>query len=147
MTENEVIQVLLVEDNEGDVLLVNEAFSSYSQRFELVSVSDGDQALMYLKKAGEYANAPTPDIILLDMNLPKRDGRQLLTSIKSDDELKVIPTLVMTSSRAAQDIKKSYELCANAYIIKPSSLTQFEALVKGIELFWANIAQLPTKYR
>jgi CheY-like chemotaxis protein len=135
---------LLVEDNPGDVRLTQEALKSHKVQNNLHVVCDGEEALAYLRKQGKYKDAPRPDIILLDLNLPKKDGREVLADIKSDPLLKCIPVVVITSSEAEQDIIKSYNLNANCYVTKPVNLNQFIKVVQSINEFWITIVKLPS---
>ena len=138
------IDILLVEDNPGDVRLTIEALKDGKVRNRLSVVQDGVEALAFLRREGKYAGAPRPDLILLDLNLPKKDGRAVLSEIKADEHLKRIPVVVLTTSSSEQDILKTYELHANCYITKPVDLEQFIEVVKGIEDFWLTIVKLPT---
>lgn len=135
---------LLVEDNPGDVRLTQEALRSHKVQNNLHVVSDGEEAMAFLRKQGKYANAPRPDIILLDLNLPRKDGREVLADIKSDPNLKTIPVVVITSSEAEQDVIKSYNLNANCYVTKPVNLDQFIKVVQSINDFWLTIVKLPS---
>lgn len=139
------IEILLVEDSAGDVRLVQENLKESKVRNTLNVVGDGIEAMAYLRKEGKYKDTPRPDLILLDLNLPKKDGRQVLTEIKSDENLKCIPVVVLTISKAEEDIMKSYSLHANAYISKPVDLNQFLKVVKAIEEFWLTVVKLPVK--
>ena len=139
------IQILLVEDNPGDVRLTIEALKEGKVRNELRVVSDGAEALGFLRREGGYADATRPDLILLDLNLPKKDGREVLEEIKADERLKRIPVVILTSSRAEQDVLRSYDLSANCYITKPVDLDQFISVVKSIEDFWLTVVTLPTE--
>jgi two-component system, chemotaxis family, response regulator Rcp1 len=130
------VRVLLVEDNQGDRRLTQEAFLGTNNSIQLLLVSDGMEAIAFLQHEGAYVHAPRPDIILLDLNLPKMDGRALLAQIKADDELKTIPTVVVTSSEADSDVINSYKLHANSYVTKPMHLSDFHRLVKSINDFW-----------
>ena len=136
--------VLLVEDSPGDVRLTQEAFRDASKSVCLHVVTDGVEAMMFLKREGACLNAPRPDLILLDLNLPKMDGREVLGWIKKDATLKTIPTVILTTSVAEADIAKSYQLQANCYLSKPVQLDEFEGLVKSINEFWLTRAKLPT---
>lgn len=138
-----VIEILLVEDNPGDVELVKEALSDSKMRNEMHVAMDGVEALKFLKRQGEHAEAECPDLILLDLNLPKKSGREVLHEIKSDPELKFIPVVVLTSSKAEEDVIKSYNLHANCYITKPVDFDQFLKVVKSIEDFWLTVVKLP----
>jgi CheY-like chemotaxis protein len=137
------IEILLVEDNPGDVRLTQEAFKEIKMRNRLNVVKDGVEAMAFLRRQGEYADAPRPDLILLDLNLPKKDGREVLAEIKNDDSLKRIPVIILTVSGAEEDILKTYNSHANAYITKPIDLEQFGKVVKSIEDFWLTIVKLP----
>jgi two-component system, chemotaxis family, response regulator Rcp1 len=138
-----LIDILLVEDNPGDADLAREALESNKMCNELQVVSDGEEAMAYLRREGKYADAWRPDLILLDLNLPKKDGREVLAEIKADDDLKRIPVVVLTMSRDEEDILKSYNLHANCYITKPIDVSQFFKVVKTIEDFWLGIVVLP----
>jgi CheY-like chemotaxis protein len=135
---------LLVEDNPGDVRLTQEALRSHKVQNNLHVVGDGEEAMAFLRRQGKYANAPRPDIILLDLNLPRKDGREVLADIKSDPNLKTIPVVVITSSEAEQDVIKSYNLNANCYVTKPVNLDQFIKVVQSINDFWLTIVKLPS---
>ncbi len=137
------IEILLVEDNPGDVDLARNALENSKIRNILHAVSNGEEAMAFLRCQGEYANASRPDLVLLDLNLPRKDGREVLAEIKSDDDLKRIPVVILTSSRDEEDILKSYNLHANCYITKPMDLNQFIKVVKSIEDFWFTIVKLP----
>jgi CheY-like chemotaxis protein len=138
-----LVEILLVEDNPGDARLTREAFKEGKVLNHLNVVGDGVQALAYLSKEGEYARAERPDLILLDLNLPKKDGREVLEEIKADPNLRRIPVVVLTTSEAEKDIVNSYELHANAYITKPVELDRFIDIVQSIENFWLTIVKLP----
>jgi CheY-like chemotaxis protein len=137
------IEILLVEDNPGDVRLTIEALKEAKVYNHLSVASDGVEALAFLRREGKYAGAARPDLILLDLNLPKRDGREVLAEIKSDERLRTIPVVILTTSRAEQDILQSYSLHANCYITKPVDLDQFIKVVQSIEDFWLTIVALP----
>lgn len=137
------IEILLVEDSPGDVRLTQESLRETKVRNKLHVVTDGVEALAFLRRKGDYAHVPRPDLILLDLNLPKKDGREVLAEIKSDERLKRIPVVIMTISSAEEDILQSYNLHANCYISKPIDLNQFVKVVKSIENFWLTIVQLP----
>jgi len=137
------IEVLLVEDSPGDVRLTQEVFRDVNQFVYLHVVNDGVEAMAFLKNEGKLTHAPRPDLILLDLNLPKMDGRQVLAQIKEDDNLKTIPTVILTTSENQMDILKSYQLLANCYLPKPVELDQFESLVKSINEFWLTKVKLP----
>jgi DNA-binding response OmpR family regulator len=137
------IEILLVEDNPGDADLAREALEGSKFNNDLHVVDDGEKAMAFLRREGPYAAAPRPDLILLDLNLPRKDGRQVLAEIKSDDYLKRIPVVILTTSRAEEDVIKSYNLHANCFITKPIDLHQFLNVVKAIEDFWLSIVVLP----
>jgi len=137
------IEVLLVEDSPGDVRLTQEAFREANMAIRLHVATDGVEALAFLRREGIHANAPRPDFILLDLNLPKMDGREVLAHIKEDAGLTTIPTVILTTSEAEVDIVKSYQLRANCYLSKPVQLEEFEGLVKSINDFWLTQAKLP----
>lgn len=137
------IEILLVEDNPGDVRLTVEAFKEGKVRNNLSVVEDGAAALAFLRRQGKYADAPRPDLVLLDLNLPGKDGREVLAEIKADPGLRRIPVIVLTTSQAEQDVLKAYNLNANCYISKPIDLTEFFAVVRSIEDFWLAIVKLP----
>jgi chemotaxis family two-component system response regulator Rcp1 len=137
------IDILLVEDNPGDVRLAIEAFKEGKVSNRLNVAKDGIEALAFLKQEGRYSNAPRPDLILLDLNLPKKDGREVLAEIKADRNLKRIPVVILTTSNAEEDILKAYNLNGNCYITKPVDLDQFFTVVKYIENFWLTVVTLP----
>jgi len=141
------IEVLLVEDSPGDVRLTREAFGAANNSVRLHVAADGVEAVAFLKREGIYANAPRPAIILLDLNMPKMDGRQVLVHIKEDPDLKSIPIVILTTSESEVDIAKSYELQANCYLSKPVQLDSFDALVKSINDFWMTKVKLPQPQR
>ena len=141
---NGSIQVLLVEDNPGDVRLTKEALKEGKLLNQLTVVGDGVEALSFLRKEGKYADAVQPELILLDLNLPKKDGREVLAEIKADPKLRRIPVVVLTTSSAEEDILKIYDLHANCYITKPVDLEQFMGVVKSIEDFWVSVVKLPS---
>jgi CheY-like chemotaxis protein len=137
------LRVLLVEDSPGDVRLTQEAFRGVNQGIDLSVVTDGMQAMQFLRHEGAYVDELFPDIILLDLNLPRMDGREVLAQIKEDETLKLIPTIILTTSSAESDILKSYMLQANCYLNKPVQLDAFEALVGSINDFWLTKVKLP----
>ncbi|MBA3672542.1 MAG: response regulator [Gemmatimonadaceae bacterium] len=137
--------VLLVEDHPGDVRLTREVFREANQSIQLHVATDGAQAMAFLRREGEHEQAPRPDLILLDLNLPRIDGRQVLAQIKEDSDLKTIPTVILTTSEDTADIDGSYQLQANSYLTKPVQLDAFENLVKSINDFWLVKAKLPLK--
>jgi CheY-like chemotaxis protein len=139
----EPVEVLLVEDNPGDVLLTREALRDGKVHTRLNVVTDGEQALAYLRRQPPFENAQRPDLILLDLNLPRKNGQEVLAEIKGDEFFRRIPVVVLTSSQAEQDILKSYDLRANCYITKPVNLDQFIRVVHSIEEFWLTVVKLP----
>jgi CheY-like chemotaxis protein len=139
------IQILLVEDNPGDARLASEALKDGKVSNNLYHVTDGVEAMAFMRREGEYASAPRPDLILLDLNLPRKDGREVLSEIKEDPELRLVPVVVMTTSAAERDLIKSYELHANAYVVKPMDLDQFIEVVQAIENFWFTVVKLPQR--
>ena len=144
-TANAPIDILLVEDNPGDVRLTKEALSDAKVLNTLTVAIDGLEALAALRREGRFANAPRPDIILLDLNLPRKDGRAVLAEIKADPELRRIPVVVLTTSKAEEDVLRTYDLHANCYITKPLDLEQFITVVKSIEDFWFTVVKLPSE--
>jgi CheY-like chemotaxis protein len=138
------IEVLLVEDDPGDVLLIREAFADNKVHNNLNVVSDGEQALAYLRQEGEYAGALRPDLMLLDLNLPRKDGREVLAEVKGDERLRSIPVVVLTTSEAEEDVLKSYQLHANAYVTKPVDFERFVAIVRQIDDFFVSVVRLPS---
>ena len=137
------IDILLVEDNPGDVRLTREGLKESRVPNTLHVVEDGVRALAFLRREGEYAGKPRPDIILLDLNLPKKDGREVLEEIKSDTSLRRIPVVVLTTSTSQEDVQKTYDLHANSYVTKPADLEQFIQVVKSLDDFWFSIVKLP----
>jgi CheY-like chemotaxis protein len=137
------IEILLVEDNPGDARLTREALALSKVRNNLHHVRDGEEAVAFLRRQNGYAHAPTPDLVLLDLNLPRRDGREVLEDIKNDAALKHIPVVILTSSQAEEDILRSYRLHANCFITKPVDLEQLTKVVNGIEQFWFTLVRLP----
>lgn len=137
------IHLLMVEDNPDDILLTQEALKDAKVHCKLNTAEDGVEAMAYLKKQGKYADAITPDIILLDLNLPKKDGREVLKEIKKDENLRKIPVVILTTSDAAEDIEQAYRNHVNCYITKPVDLDQFIKVVRTIEDFWFTIVKLP----
>lgn len=144
---NEPVHILLVEDNPGDVHLTEEALHEGKVLNRLSVVNDGVEALAFLRREGRYADARRPDLILLDLNLPRIDGRQVLAAIKQDPDLHRIPVVVLTSSRAEEDILRTYNLNANCYVTKPVDLDQFLHVIKSIEDFWLTVVRLPRETR
>jgi len=141
--KHRAFEILVVEDNPGDVRLIMESLKDGRVLSNPRVVSDGMEALVFLHREGKYANAPRPDIILLDLNLPKKNGKEVLAEIKNDPALKRIPVVILTASSAEQDILKSYNLHANCYITKPLDLEGFTAVMKAIENFWLTVVKLP----
>ena len=137
------LEVLLVEDSPGDVRLTKEALGEANPSIGLHVATDGVEAMAFLRRSGVHGDAPRPDLILLDLNLPRMDGREVLAHIKEDEMLKTIPTIILTTSEAEADILKSYQLRANCYLSKPVRLDEFESLVKGINEFWLTKVKLP----
>jgi len=140
------LEILLVEDNEGDIRLTIEAFKEAKIRNQIKVVRDGEEALDYLRKQGSYVNALSPDIILLDINLPKIDGKEVLSTMKNDPVLKSIPVIMLTTSSAHSDVEESYANHANCYVIKPVDLNKFMDVVRSIEDYWVSIVKLPNKH-
>jgi len=138
-----MVDVLLVEDDEGDVLMTREAFEHYKIRNNLHVVRDGEQALQFVRREGDFATAPRPGLIMLDLNLPRRDGLEVLAEIKADPDLRVIPVVILTTSQAEEDILRSYDLHANAYVTKPVDLDAFMSVVRQIDDFFLTVARLP----
>jgi CheY-like chemotaxis protein len=136
------VHVLLVEDDPGDVLMTREAFGHYKLRNVLHVVTDGEQALQFLRQTGDYADAPRPGLILLDLNLPRRDGLEVLAELKADPELKVIPVVILTTSQAHEDILRSYALHANAYVSKPVDFERFMDVIRQIDNFFVTVVRL-----
>lgn len=136
--------IFLVEDNRGDIRLIQEAFKSVETPCEVSVARDGVEAMAYLRREGEYSQAVAPDLILLDLNMPRKDGREVLAEIKADPQLHHIPVVVLTTSRNEDDIFKSYDLHVNCYIAKSRNLAELFTIVKGIEEFWLKTASLPT---
>jgi CheY-like chemotaxis protein len=139
----ELVDVLLIEDDPGDVLMTREAFEHYQVRGTLHVVGDGDQALSFLRKIGDYSHVPTPGLILLDLNLPRRNGLEVLAELKSDAELLSIPVVILTTSQAQEDIVRSYSLHANAYISKPVDFDRFVGVIGKIDDFFLKLVKLP----
>jgi CheY-like chemotaxis protein len=137
------IDVLLVDDDPGDTLMIREAFEHNKVKNALECVSDGVEAMQYLRREGEYASAPRPDLILLDLNLPRKDGREVLAEIKGDPQLATIPVVVLTTSHAEEDVLRSYQLHANAYVTKPVDFERFIEVVRQIDEFFVTVVKLP----
>ncbi|HXJ61761.1 MAG TPA: response regulator [Verrucomicrobiae bacterium] len=145
MDYTKAIEILLIEDNAGDARLAKEALRDAKVKNNLTWIPDGIDALAYLRREGKHERAPRPDLILLDLNLPRKDGREVLSEIKGDDKLKCIPVVILTTSQAEEDVLKAYHLNANCYISKPVDLDQFIRVVKTIEDFWLTIVKLPSE--
>jgi two-component system, chemotaxis family, response regulator Rcp1 len=145
--EAKPVDILLVEDNLGDVRLTQEALKEAKLVVNLHVVNDGVEAMAFMRREGQYACKPRPDIVLLDLNLPKKDGREVLAEIKNDPDLKRTPVVIVTTSKAEEDIVKTYDLHANCYVTKPLDLDQFVIMVQSIEHFWLTIVKLPTDGR
>jgi CheY-like chemotaxis protein len=137
------VEILLVEDNPGDHRLTKEALHEGKVYNNLHWVQDGVEAIDFLKRRGKHAGSPRPDIILLDLNLPKKDGREVLSEIKGDDDLRAIPVVILTTSQAEEDVLRSYDLHANCYVTKPVDLEKFIVVVQSIDRFWLNVVTLP----
>jgi CheY-like chemotaxis protein len=143
--QSEAIEVLLVEDDPGDVLMTREAFEQHKLRNTLHVVSDGVEALSFLRQEGEYADVPRPDLVLLDLNLPRKDGREVLAEIKADPQLRRTPVVVLTTSEAEEDVLRSYDLHANAYVAKPVDFDRFIDVVQRIDSFFVTVVKLPNR--
>lgn len=143
--DGKLVEILLIEDNAGDARLVLEALRDAKVRNNLTWVADGEDGIVFLRREGKYAAAPRPDLILLDLNLPRRDGRELLAEIKADEKFRRVPVVVLTTSQAEEDILRAYNLNANCYITKPVDLDQFIKVIRSIEDFWLTIVKLPSK--
>ncbi|NLT06708.1 MAG: response regulator [Solirubrobacterales bacterium] len=141
--DSKPIDVLLVEDDPGDRLMIEEAFTHNKVRNRLTCVTDGVEAIEFLRRASDYADAPRPDLILLDLNLPRKDGREVLAEIKADDDLQAIPVVVLTTSQAEEDVLRSYKLHANAYVTKPVDFERFIEVVRQIDEFFVTVVKLP----
>lgn len=139
--------ILLVEDNPGDIRLIEEAFADGNIANALYTVTDGQAALEFINRRGEYEDAPRPDIVLLDLNLPRTDGDEVLEAIRADDELRYLPVIVLTSSSAAEDVLESYELQANAFLTKPVDPSEFIHTVRSFQEFWLSVVRLPPSER
>lgn len=144
ITAGRPIEILLVEDSSTDVMLAEEALEHAKMRNNLHVVKDGVEAMAFLRKQGKYAGVPRPDLVLLDLNMPRKDGREVLSEVKADDDLKCIPIVVLTTSKAQADVLKAYGLHANCYISKPVDFEQFANVVQAIDQFWFTVVTLPT---
>jgi chemotaxis family two-component system response regulator Rcp1 len=147
MASNRPLEILFVEDDPGDVDLTKEALEGSKVPVKWHVVENGVEAMAFLYKKDGYADAVGPDLILLDLNMPKKDGRQVLAEIKSNEQLKMIPVIVFTTSRTEEDIRRAYKLGANCYIAKPMGLEQFDGVVRSIEEFWFTVVRLPTRVK
>lgn len=145
MNTTHEIEILLVEDNPGDVVLTQEALREGKIRNRLSVAKDGVEAMAFLRKEGEFANAPRPDLILLDLNMPRKNGSEVLMEVKSDPDLKTIPVVILTTSDAEQDVLRAYQFNANCYITKPVEFDRFVKVVQTIDEFWLSIVQLPPR--
>jgi CheY-like chemotaxis protein len=143
--QSRLVEILLVEDDPGDVLMTREAFADHKVRNQLHVVSDGAEAMSFLRNEDQYAESPRPDLVLLDLNLPKMDGREVLQAIKSDPDLASIPVVVLTTSEAEEDILRSYSLHANAYVTKPVDFERFISVVREIDDFFVTVVRLPSR--
>jgi CheY-like chemotaxis protein len=141
--DTEIVDVLLVEDDSGDALIVREAFEHYKIRNTLHVVTDGEQALRFVHRAGEFSDAPRPGLIMLDLNLPRRDGLEVLADLKADPALRVIPVVILTTSRSEEDVLRSYSLHANAYVTKPVEFERFMDAIRQIDNFFVTVVRLP----
>ena len=139
------IEILLVEDNPGDARLTIEAMREAKMRNRIHVVEDGVEAMAFLRRQGSFGEAPRPDLILLDLNLPRKDGREVLAEVKADPDLKRIPVVILTTSRAEEDVMRAYDLHANCYVTKPVDLAQFMKIVSQIDEFWVKVVTLPRK--
>jgi CheY-like chemotaxis protein len=139
----EIVDVLLVEDDPGDILMTREAFQHHKIQNKLHVVTDGEQALQFLRRTGEYEGAPRPGLILLDLNLPRRSGHEVLAELKEDPQLRVIPVVILTTSQAEEDILRSYSLHANAYVSKPVDFERFMDVIRQIDSFFVTVVKLP----
>jgi CheY-like chemotaxis protein len=137
------VEILLVEDDEGDTLMIREALEHNKVRNNLHNVTDGVEAMQFMRRQGPYADAPRPDLILLDLNLPKKDGREVLAEVKEDPDLRTIPIVVLTTSKAEEDVLRSYHLHANAYVTKPVDFPRFIEVVRQIDEFFVAVVKLP----
>jgi CheY-like chemotaxis protein len=138
-----LVNILLIEDNLGDIRLIQEVLKESEHKHNLNIVTDGEQAINYLKKEGKHASALTPNLIFLDLNLPKKDGREVLAEIKNNNDLKTIPVVVFSSSEAEKDIQRAYDLHANCYVVKPFDFNQFSRVIQSLQNFWLSVVKLP----
>ena len=144
ISPNRTVEILLVDDNIGDVVLTKEALKGADFTNRVSIARDGFEALDFLRHAGKFASAPTPDLILLDINMPRKNGCEVLQEIRADESLKLIPVVILTSSEAEDDIRRAYELRANCYVTKPADLDEMVKIVQAIDFFWTTIAKLPS---
>ena len=138
-------EILMVDDNPADIDLTREVLAQCKRHFHVNAVNDGAEAICFLRRQGKYAQAPVPDLVVLDLNLPRKDGREVLAEVKSDPQLARIPVVIFTTSQAATDVTRSYELGANCYLRKPGNLPDFVAVVQSMANFWLGFARLPQK--
>jgi two-component system, chemotaxis family, response regulator Rcp1 len=143
MSTNREVEILLVDDNIGDVVLMKEALKESNFNNRVSTVSDGVQAMEFLRRKGKFASAPRPDLVLLDINMPRKNGCEVLAEIRDDKELKLIPVVMLTSSESPEDITRAYELRANCYVTKPADFDQMVKAVQAIDVFWNSVAKLP----
>jgi CheY-like chemotaxis protein len=143
--DSRLVDILLVEDDPGDVLITREAFEHYKIRNSLHVVSDGEQALRFMRREGEHAGAPRPGLVLLDLNLPRRDGLQVLAELKADPDLRIIPVVILTTSQSEEDILRSYSLHANAFVSKPVDVERFMDVIRQIDSFFITVVKLPAR--
>lgn len=145
MAQNRTVEILLVDDNIGDVVLTKEALKGADFGNRVSIARDGFEALDFLRRAGKFANATRPDLILLDINMPRKNGCEVLTEIRNDEDLKLIPVIILTSSEAEDDIRRAYELRANCFVTKPADLDEMAKVVQAIDYFWTTVAKLPRR--
>jgi len=145
MTQNRIVEILLVDDNIGDVVLTKEALKSADFSNRVSTASDGIEALEFLHRTGKFASASKPDLILMDINMPRKNGCEVLQEIRLDEDLKLIPVVILTSSEAEDDIRHAYELRANCYVTKPADLDDMVKVVQAIDHFWTSVAKLPRR--
>ena len=145
ITQTKSVEILLVDDNIGDVVLTKEALKGADFTNRVSIARDGFEALDFLRQAGKFANAPTPDLILLDINMPRKNGCEVLSEIRRDEALKLIPIVILTSSESEDDIRRAYELGANCYVTKPADLDEMVKIVQAIDYFWTTVAKLPRR--
>jgi two-component system, chemotaxis family, response regulator Rcp1 len=146
ITQARTVEILLVDDNIGDVVLTKEALKGADFTNRVNIARDGFEALDFLRRTGKFSNAPRPDLILLDINMPRKNGCEVLEEIRRDEELKLIPVVILTSSEAEDDIRRAYELGANCYVTKPADLDEMVKVVQAIDFFWTSVAKLPSRH-